>query len=52
MQDGGTWTELESGARFDPATAKFIGDVEQLLGLDTFWYNWSLNNPDTDVLRN
>lgn len=52
VQDGGTWTELESGARFDPATAKFIGDVEQLLGLDTFWYNWSLNNPDTDVLRN
>jgi len=51
VQDGGAWTELESGAKFDPATGTFGGDIEQLLGFDTFWYNWSLNNPDTAVLE-
>ncbi len=51
VEDGGAWTELESGAKFDPATGKFDGDVEHLLGFDTFWYNWSLNNPDTAVLE-
>ena len=51
VQDAGIWVELESGARFDPATAAFDGEVERLLGLDTFWYNWSLNNPATEVLE-
>ena len=51
VQDGDAWTELESGARFDAASGKFGGDVEQMLGFDTFWYNWSLNNPDTSVLE-
>lgn len=51
VQDGGAWTELESGAKFDPATGKFDGEVEPMLGFDTFWYNWSLNNPNTEVLE-
>jgi hypothetical protein len=29
-----------------------VGSCPQALpGFDTFWYNWSLNNPDTAVLR-
>ncbi|NKB88321.1 MAG: DUF3179 domain-containing protein [Acidobacteria bacterium] len=51
IEDGGAWVELESGARFAANEGKFAGDVEQLQGFDTFWYNWSLNNPDTEVLR-
>ena len=51
VQDGGSWIELESGAAFDEATGTFSGEVEQLSGFDTFWYNWSLNNPDTSILE-
>ena len=51
VRDAGAWTELESGARFDPATGTFDEEVEQMLGFDTFWYNWSLNNPDTEILE-
>ena len=51
VQDGATWTELESGAKFDPTTGTFDSEVEQLRGFDTFWYNWSLNNPDTEILE-
>jgi hypothetical protein len=51
VEDNGAWVELESGARFDPTNGTFSGEVEELLGFDTFWYNWSLNNPDTEVLE-
>lgn len=38
---------------FDPSTDGFSGgDCPQpLAGFDTFWYNWSLNNPDTALLK-
>jgi hypothetical protein len=51
VEDDGAWVELESGARFDAVTGTFNGAVEELHGFDTFWYNWSLNNPDTAVLE-
>ena len=27
------------------------GSVERIRGMDTFWYSWSLENPDTSILR-
>ncbi len=49
---GGVWTELGSGARFDPEAEEFRGgEVARLGGFDTFWYNWSLNNPHTKLLK-
>jgi hypothetical protein len=48
----GTWVEIGSGARFDTENRDFAGGrVERLNGFDTFWYNWSLTNPDTKLLR-
>ena len=46
---GGVWTEKQTGAQFDPKLGGFPG-VEALAGFDTFWYNFSLNNPDTQLL--
>ena len=46
----GTWTEKATGAVFDPEAGSF-GEVEALTGFDTFWYNFSLNNPDTTLLE-
>lgn len=52
-RDGG-WVELGSGARFDPRSGGWSGGGGQgpveLTGFDTFWYVWSLANPDTQVL--
>lgn len=43
-----------SGARFDPQAGSFTGGKGEgparLQGFDTFWYNWSLIHPDTEVL--
>jgi len=50
----GTWVEKETGCSFDAASAAFAGDGEcaaRIGGFDTFWYNWSLNNPDTKLLK-
>lgn len=48
----GAWHELGSSAAFDAATGRFEGAAAQRLGgFDTFWYNWSLNNPDTELLE-
>jgi hypothetical protein len=48
----GVWIETETGAAFDPASSSFGGGpVRPLLGFDTFWYTWSLANPDTRLLR-
>lgn len=45
-----TWTEIKTGKLFDESTRTFGNSVERLRGFDTFWYNWSLNNPETEVL--
>ncbi len=48
------WVERESGCRFDPAAGAFSGAgdcAQRQTGFDTFWYNWSLNNAATDVLK-
>ena len=48
----GAWTELGTGARFDPTERNFTGaEIERLNGFDTFWYNWSLTHPKTKLLR-
>jgi hypothetical protein len=45
------WFEKGTGARFDAESGGFEGgDVETLEGFDTYWYNWSLNNPETTLL--
>ena len=46
----GTWVEKDTGAEFDAQSGSFP-DVESLGGFDTFWYNFSLNNPDTKLLE-
>jgi hypothetical protein len=45
-----TWVEIGSRDRFDIETGAFV-DVENLGGFDTFWYNFSLNNPETKLLK-
>jgi hypothetical protein len=48
----GTWVEIGSGAGFDTERRDFAGGrVERLNGFDTFWYNWSLTNSATKLLR-
>jgi len=53
MRDG-KWTHLESDARFDPGRLSFSGakpgEITRLDGFDTFWFNWSMTHPDTEVL--
>ena len=49
----GRWMESATGATFDPEKETFQGGegvVERLEGFDTFWFNWSMNNPKTAVL--
>jgi|TARA_B100001971_G_C18252454_1_gene579359 hypothetical protein len=50
----GQWVDISSGCRFDPDEEVFDGDTEScpkaFKGFDTFWYNWSLNNPSTELL--
>ena len=48
--EGDTWIEKASGASFDAASGELPG-VEILTGFDTFWYNFSLNNPETRLLE-
>ena len=50
----GKWKESSSGAVFDPKTGAFTGaasKIRRLRGFDTFWYNWSLTHPDTEILK-
>ncbi len=52
----GKWTEVDSGCTFDPEKEVFSSDsgncVQRLDGgFDTFWYNWSLSNPNTQLLK-
>lgn len=50
----GHWHDAASGARFDPGKGVFEGgqgaSPSRLPGFDTFWYNWSLIHPDTEIL--
>lgn len=49
----GQWIDKTSGCNFDPGAGEFRGGKKcpaPLAGFDTFWYNWSLNNPDTQLL--
>jgi hypothetical protein len=47
----GAWIETQTGARFDEQKGEFERTtMERLGGFDTFWYNWSLNNPETELL--
>jgi hypothetical protein len=52
---GDSWYDRASGARFDPARAAFADangkGPKPLEGFDTFWYNWSLTNPQTQLIR-
>jgi hypothetical protein len=47
--EGGVWRHSESGGIFDPDAGAF-GEVERLDGFDTFWFNWSMTHPETEVL--
>lgn len=49
---GDSWVETATGAKFDAATGTFSSaDLQPFSGFDTFWYNWSLNNPGTKLLE-
>ncbi len=55
-QTNGQWVHTESKCVFDVKAESFSGDAltcPQRLegGFDTFWYNWSLNNPETEILK-
>lgn len=49
------WIDIENDCRFNEATFELSGPGEncapKLDGFDTFWYNWSLNNPETELLE-
>jgi len=48
----GVWIETGSGISFSGDRLEFEGgSVERLSGFDTFWYNWSLIHPDTEILN-
>ena len=50
-QRDGSWHHA-SGATFDPGQEIFVGgDVPRLNGFDTFWFNWSMSHPETEVLK-
>lgn len=50
----GKWQDIDSGCLFNEVTGVFEGGngecPQRLGGFDTFWYNWSLNHPDTELL--
>ena len=46
-----TWTEKTTGNTFDESTRLFGNNVRRLNGFDTIWYNWSLNNPESELLN-
>ena len=48
------WSDEDSGCSFNPESEMFEGKnncPEKISGFDTFWYNWSLNNPETVLLK-
>ena len=48
------WIEIDSECLFDKKTESFSKNEadcpKRFNGFDTFWYTWSLNNPDTELL--
>jgi hypothetical protein len=48
------WKEIDSECVFNPETESFTNSKQtcpnRFNGFDTFWYTWSLNNPDTELL--
>lgn len=49
---GGYWTEEATGTVLLPEIRDFTGSVvERLMGLDTYWYCWSLANPETELFK-
>jgi hypothetical protein len=42
-----------NNCEFQDGSESFSGAncPQPLTGFDTFWYNWSLNNPDTELIR-
>jgi hypothetical protein len=48
------WMEIDSECVFDIETESFsknmAGCPKRFSGFDTFWYTWSLNNPETELL--
>ena len=48
------WQEIDSECVFRPDTESFADGKSEcpkrINGFDTFWYTWSLNNPDTELL--
>ena len=50
VDDEGVWHHV-TGESFDPQLMEFDGEIERLGGFDTFWYTWSLNNPETRLLE-
>ena len=52
----GKWRVVGSDCIFNPENGRFESAenqkcaIEALSGFDTFWYNWSLNNPDTEIV--
>lgn len=55
IKKDGKWHDAESGCVFNPRKGTFEGGgktcPQAMEGFDTFWYNWSLTNPDTEVLE-
>lgn len=51
------WIETSSQHFFDAKSGKFTGNKSEnespkpLNGFDTFWYNWSLTNKETEVIK-
>lgn len=50
-QKDGTWTH-SSGTAFDADSMSFPGASLEALagGFDTFWFNWSMYHPETEIL--
>ncbi len=51
----GTWRHVDSGAIFDPEQRRFAtptGEtIAPLSGFDTFWFNWSMTHPESEILK-
>ncbi len=51
----GVWIHDKSGCKFNLENERFEGNEaacpQRFEGFDTFWYNWSLNNPETKLLQ-
>ncbi|MFT7633891.1 MAG: hypothetical protein ACI87E_004950 [Mariniblastus sp.] len=45
------WIETATDDCFDATSRSFEANVSRLTGFDTFWCNWSLNNPETELLK-